>query len=208
MPKVSIVVPVYNMEKYLDRCVQSIFAQTLSDIEIILVDDGGTDGSVSMCDAYAAQDSRVKVIHKKNGGLTSAWKAGSRVATGEYTGYIDSDDFVEPEMYERLYERAVSENADIACCGLKHLYEAKDHAEWTEQMDFSQEVFNVGQLQKTIFPTLINNGSFMGRSLQPNRVTKLVCTTLVQKNLSLCDDTEGLFSVLLLDEPDFHDHEV
>ena len=100
MPKVSIVVPVYNMEKYLDRCVKSIQAQTLQDIEIILVDDGGKDRSVQMCDEYAAADSRVKVLHKPNGGLTSAWKAGSRIATGEYTGYIDSDDFIEKEMYD------------------------------------------------------------------------------------------------------------
>ncbi|MBE5870281.1 MAG: glycosyltransferase [Lachnospiraceae bacterium] len=188
MPKVSIVVPVYNMEKYLDRCVKSIQAQTLQDIEIILVDDGGKDRSVQMCDEYAAADSRIKVLHKPNGGLTSAWKAGSRIATGEYTGYIDSDDFIEREMYERLYERAVQENADIACCGLKHFYEAKDHEEWTEQMEFPQDVFSVEQLRDKMFPVLINNGSFMGRSLQPNRVTKLVRTSLVQKNLSLCDD--------------------
>lgn len=192
MPKVSIVIPVYNMEKYLKRCMESVLAQTLSDIEIILVDDGGKDASVSMCDDYAKADERVRVIHKENGGLTSAWKAGSSVATGEYTGYVDSDDFIEQDMFERLYVRAKEEDADIACCGLKHLYEAKDHEEWTEQMEFPQDVFTPEQIRENMFPRLINDGSFMGRCLQPNRVTKLVRTSLVQKNLSLCDDRVGI----------------
>ena len=107
MPKVSIVIPVYNMEKYLARCMDSIFAQTLTDWEVILVDDGGSDASVSMCDDYADRDKRVKVLHKQNGGLTSAWKAGSLMAEGEYIGYVDSDDYIEPDMYERLYQEAV-----------------------------------------------------------------------------------------------------
>lgn len=192
MPKVSIVIPVYNMEKYLDRCMQSVFAQTLQEIEIILVDDGGKDASVLMCDQYAKQDERVRVIHKQNGGLTSAWKAGSKVAKGEYIGYIDSDDFIDADMFEKLYQRAKEENADIACCGLKHLYEQDNHEEWTEQMSFPQDVFTVEEIRKKMFPVLINDGSFMGRSLQPNRVTKLVRTSLVQKNLSLCDDRVGI----------------
>lgn len=192
MPKVSIVIPVYNMEKYLDRCMQSVFAQTLQEIEIILVDDGGKDASVLMCDQYAKQDERVRVIHKQNGGLTSAWKAGSKIAKGEYIGYIDSDDFIDADMFEKLYQRAKEENADIACCGLKHLYEQDNHEEWTEQMSFPQDVFTVEEIRKKMFPVLINDGSFMGRSLQPNRVTKLVRTSLVRKNLSLCDDRVGI----------------
>lgn len=188
MPKVSIVIPVYNMEKYLARCMDSIFAQTLTDIEVILVDDGGSDASVGMCDEYAKLDKRVKVLHKPNGGLTSAWKAGSELATGNYIGYVDSDDYIEEDMYERLYEEAVKEEADIACCGLKHVYEEKDHEEWTEQMEFETSVFTPMDLVKEMFPVLINDGSFFGRHLQPNRVTKLVRRELVQKNLSVCDD--------------------
>lgn len=188
MPKVSIVIPVYNMEKYLPRCMDSIFAQTLMDWEVLLVDDGGSDASVSMCDAYAKKDDRVKVLHKENGGLTSAWKAGSRLAQGDYIGYVDSDDYIEPKMYERLYEEAVKENADIACCGLKHVYEDGEHEEWNEQMEFERTVFTPGELVEELFPVLINDGRFFGRHLQPNRVTKLVKRELVQKNLSLCND--------------------
>ena len=188
MPKVSIVIPVYNMEKYLARCMDSIFAQTLTDWEAILVDDGGSDASVSMCDDYAKMDERVKVLHKPNGGLTSAWKAGSLMAQGEYIGYVDSDDYIAADMYERLYQEAVKEDADIACCGLKHVYEQKDHEEWDEQMEFSRTVFTPGELVEEMFPVLINDGRFFGRHLQPNRVTKLVKRELVQKNLPLCDD--------------------
>ena len=188
MPKVSIVIPVYNMEKYLARCMDSIFAQTLTDWEAILVDDGGSDASVSMCDDYAKMDERVKVLHKPNGGLTSAWKAGSLMAQGEYIGYVDSDDYIAADMYERLYQEAVKEDADFACCGLKHVYEQKDHEEWDEQMEFSRTVFTPGELVEEMFPVLINDGRFFGRHLQPNRVTKLVKRELVQKNLPLCDD--------------------
>lgn len=192
MPKVSIVIPVYNMEKYLERCMDSVLAQTLSDIEIILVDDGGRDRSVQMCDDYAKKDARVKVLHKKNGGLTSAWKAGSELATGEYIGYVDSDDYIAKDMYEVLYARAVKEDADIVCCGLTHIYESEDRPAWTEQMLFPRDVFTVHELKDEMFPVLINDGSFMGRHLMPNRVTKIVRSELVKANLSMCDDAVSI----------------
>lgn len=186
---VSIVIPVYNMEKYLDRCMESVLAQTLQNTEIILVDDGSTDSSASMCDQYSAKyPDRIVVCHKENGGLTSAWKAGSRLARGKYTGYVDSDDFINRDMYERLYTRITEEDADIACCGLHHIYEDKNHKEWDDQMDFPQDVFSPAQLFSTMYPILINDGSFMGRHLHPNRVTKLVKTELIKNNLDLCKD--------------------
>lgn len=186
---VSVVIPVYNMEAYLDRCVKSVLAQTLQNIEIILVDDGGSDRSVTMCDDYAsAYPDKVRALHKKNGGLTSAWKAGSAIAGGRYIGYVDSDDFILPDMYERMFTRIEEEDADIACCGLHHIYEDGSHEEWDDQMDFPTDVFEPAALEKEMFPVLINDGSFMGRKLHPNRVTKLVRTSLVQKNLPLCSD--------------------
>lgn len=186
---VTVVVPVYNMEVYLDRCVKSILAQTLQNIEIILVDDGGSDRSVAMCDDYAAAyPDKIRVIHKENGGLTSAWKAGSAAAAGRYIGYVDSDDYILPHMYERMFTRIEEEKADIACCGLHHIYEDGSHEEWDDQMDFPIDVFEPASLEKEMFPVLINDGSFMGRKLHPNRVTKLVRASLVKKNLSLCSD--------------------
>lgn len=118
--KVSIIVPIYNVEKYLDRCVQSILNQTLKEIEIILVDDGSPDGCPAMCDEYAKQDSRVKVIHKKNGGLGLARNSGLEIATGEYVAFVDSDDFVNPDMYEKLYNTAKHKNLDTCYCGFNY----------------------------------------------------------------------------------------
>lgn len=188
MPKVTVVIPVYNMEKYLDRCMESVLEQTLTDIEILLVDDGSKDASGTMCDAYAKRDSRVRVLHKENGGLTSAWKAGSREALGSYIGYVDSDDYIDADMYERMYERAQRTQADIVCCGLHHLYEDDPHRNWTEQMELATDSLTKEDMNASLYPTLINDGSFLGRRLMPNRVTKLVKRQLVQRNLSQCDD--------------------
>lgn len=188
MPKVSVVIPVYNMQKYLDVCMQSVLAQTLQEIEVILVDDGSTDESPDLCDAYAKKDSRVRVIHKENGGLTSAWKRGSLEATGEYIGYVDSDDYIEKDMYERMYERAEKTGADIVCCGLTHIYENDPSRRWTEQMELGTDSFQKEQLATQLYPYLINDGRFMGRRLAPNRVTKLVRASLVKKNLKDCAD--------------------
>ena len=113
---ISIIVPVYNMEKYLARCVDSIIAQTYDKIEIILVDDGSTDNSSSMCDHYARKDERIKVVHKLNGGLSDARNAGFAVATGSYIGYVDSDDWIEPDMYEKMYYACVENDAELAVC--------------------------------------------------------------------------------------------
>src|SRR5574344_1424030 len=105
-PKVSIIVPIYNVEKYLDRCMESLLNQTLKDIEIIMVDDGSPDNCPKMCDEYAKRDKRVKVIHKKNGGLGYARNSGLDIATGEYVAFVDSDDYVDVNMYETLYNFA------------------------------------------------------------------------------------------------------
>ena len=112
--KISVIVPVYNTEAYLARCVDSILAQTYPHIEIILVDDGATDASPDLCDRYAAEHPHVKVIHKQNGGLSSARNAGLDAATGDYIGFVDSDDYVSPDMYRILAERLESGDAEIA----------------------------------------------------------------------------------------------
>ena len=112
-PKVSVIVPIWNVEKYLDRCIQSILNQTLKDIEIILVDDESPDNCPQMCDEYAKLDSRVKVIHKKNGGLGLARNSGIEVANGEFITFIDSDDFIDLCMMERLYKECKNEKLDV-----------------------------------------------------------------------------------------------
>ena len=112
--KVSIIVPVYNVEKYLPRCVASLRAQTLADIEIILVDDGSPDGCPQMCDRFAAEDARIRVVHKANGGLSSARNAGIDAAAGQYLGFVDSDDAVSPDMYEKMVAAIEKDGTDFA----------------------------------------------------------------------------------------------
>lgn len=113
---ISIIVPVYNMEQYLDRCMESIMNQTYPMLEIILVDDGSIDRSPQLCDAYAKKDSRIRVVHKPNGGLSDARNAGLALATGTYIGYVDSDDWIELDMYERMYNACVENGAQLAVC--------------------------------------------------------------------------------------------
>lgn len=116
MDKISIVVPIYNVEKYLDQCVKSIINQTYKNLEIILVNDGIIDNSGKICDKYKRQDNRVIVIHKENGGASDARNVGIQIATGKYIGFVDSDDYIEKDMYEFLYNNMINENADISCC--------------------------------------------------------------------------------------------
>ena len=115
-PKISVIVPVYKAEKYLHICVDSILAQTFTNFELILVDDGSPDNSGKLCDEYAAKDNRIKVIHKENGGVSSARQAGIENAVGEYTIHADPDDWVESTMLEELYKKAKEDNADIVIC--------------------------------------------------------------------------------------------
>lgn len=114
--KISIICPVYKAEKYLHKCIESIIAQTLTDWELILVDDGSPDSSGELCDKYAIQDSRIRTIHKQNEGVSVARQTGLDAAHGEYVIHVDSDDWVEPTMLEELYTKAISENADIVIC--------------------------------------------------------------------------------------------
>ena len=117
MASVSIIIPVYNTAEYLRKCLDSVAGQTLKDIEIICVDDGSTDRSPLILDEYAEKDKRIMVIHKQNGGLVSARKAGVCEASGNYIGYVDSDDWIDPDMYEKLYEKADRYQVDLVTSG-------------------------------------------------------------------------------------------
>lgn len=122
MAKVSIIIPVYNVEQYVKRCIESIIEQSLTDIEIILVDDGSTDGSGNLCDAYATIDDRIKVIHKKNEGLSCARNDGIDIATSPYIMFVDSDDWVERDFCKLPYEIAKDKNADLILFTYNRIY--------------------------------------------------------------------------------------
>lgn len=114
---ISVVIPVFNVEKYLTRCLDSVAGQTLADLEIILVDDGSTDQSGEICDHYAKKDSRIQVIHKENGGVSTARNAALDRCTGAYIGFVDSDDYIEPEYFEKLLHAITESESDIAVAG-------------------------------------------------------------------------------------------
>ena len=114
--KISLIIPVYNVEQYLEKCLDSALSQTWKECEIIIVDDGSTDRSASICQEYHCRDSRIRLIRQENRGLFEAWVRGFREATGEYTAFLDGDDWVEPDYLERMAEEAGG--ADVVCCGL------------------------------------------------------------------------------------------
>lgn len=118
---ISIIVAVYNIEEYLPRCVDSILSQTYRNLEIILVDDGSMDGSGTICDDYAQKDGRIKVIHKKNGGLSDARNAGLDIASGDYIGFVDGDDWIDEDMYRAMYEACEREKAQVAACRYRQI---------------------------------------------------------------------------------------
>lgn len=123
---VSIIIPVFNVKNYLERCVHSVINQTYFNLDIILVDDGSTDGSEKICDELARSDIRIRVIHKRNGGLSSARNAGIQIARGEFIGFIDSDDYVKEDMYKTMLE-FIRDDVDIVTCGTAIVYDKKDY---------------------------------------------------------------------------------
>ncbi|WP_416201264.1 MAG: hypothetical protein ACFWUD_03660 [Thermocaproicibacter melissae] len=142
-PLISVIVPIYNVERYLRKCVDSILHQTYSNLEILLVDDGSPDGCPAICDEYAAQDSRIKVIHKKNGGASDARNAGLKSMNGDFVSFVDGDDFVADDYIQTLYNLLITNGGDIACIQFIHYY--PDYPEKTlpkqiDKMDY--EVLN------------------------------------------------------------------
>lgn len=199
MPKVSIVVPVYKVEKYLVRCVKSLSNQTLEDIEIILVDDGSPDNCGHMCDEFEKTDSRIKVVHKKNGGLSSARNAGLEVATGETVGFVDSDDDVELTMYEELYETLIKNKVDFVMSD--YLRIENDDVNYIKTTNLREGYFSNEDIKKEIYPRLI-----MGRNLDYGPLLS-VCHCLYKReflnknNLKFANDVkwseDNLFSAMV-----------
>ena len=134
-PVISIIVPVYKVEQYLDKCVRSITGQTYRNLDIILVDDGSPDSCGEMCDRFAEEDSRIRVIHKQNGGLSSARNAGMKIAKGAYFAFVDSDDWIEPDMYEVMMKTALEKDAEMVSVG--HYIDYTDRSDISSNPDLT-----------------------------------------------------------------------
>ena len=134
---ISVIVPVYNVEKYLERCVKSIAAQTYKDLEILLIDDGSTDKSGEMCDAFQQTDSRIKAFHKQNGGLSDARNYGIEHSAGEFISFVDSDDYIDEKMLETLHRLITENDADLAVCSAMDVFEGKEVTQVKEIKEFN-----------------------------------------------------------------------
>lgn len=183
--KVSIIVTVYNLQDYLETCVISLLNQSLKEIEIILVDDGSTDGSGKICDEYAKSDSRIKVVHKPNGGLVSARKVGLRAATSENIAYVDGDDWIEPNAIEMMYKRMVSGNADIVKCG--H-YENTEASQKYVKNGIEQGDYDKDDLMKKVYPNMIAGELFYEWKVFPSLCDMLIRKELLEKEQYFVDD--------------------
>lgn len=141
----SVIVPVYNVENYLDRCMESIVNQTYKNLEIILVDDGSPDRCPEKCEEWAKRDSRIKVVHKKNAGLGLARNSGLEVATGEYVAFVDSDDWLEPDMYKELMHEAIEHDLDCVYCGFRQQLPSQNFVDY---VDMSGVTFRDGEVSE------------------------------------------------------------
>ena len=147
--KISIIVPVYKVERYLENCIESIINQTFKDFELILVDDGSPDRCGLICDNYAKKDERIKVIHKKNEGLSAARNSGIQIAKGEYIAFVDSDDCINKNMYETLYDTAIENKSDIVVCDYKNIYENNEEYEnISEKISLIENLTNMEALNR------------------------------------------------------------
>lgn len=158
MAKVSVIVPVYNVEKYIKKCIDSILSQTFGDIQVILVDDGSTDNSGSVCEQYKS-DSRIEVIHKSNGGLSDARNAGMKYVMGDYVLFIDSDDYIDKEMVEILYRNAIEYDVDFSACGIYNEYKDRVVPQCEKMEEFkcsSEEAFGYILVGEKIPGTICN----------------------------------------------------
>lgn len=176
-PRISVIVPIYNAESYLQKCIDGILSQTLVEFQLILVDDGSTDKSPVICDEYADKDSRIKVIHKPNGGLTSARKSAMPIAEGEYSIQIDSDDWVEPKLLEALYQEAKATNSDMVICDFwEHVngevHYSKQQPSSLNHKDVMADMFQ--SLKGTMWNKLIRTSCYKKYNVQFNEELVLI----------------------------------
>lgn len=176
MPKLSIVVPVYNVEKYLNQCIDSILEQSFADFELIIVDDGSTDCSGSICDKYAQADQRVLVIHTENHGVVTARRTGVNCARGEYAAFVDSDDWLDPDFYGCIFENAGDANADILLCS--HITSAASRIEMTA---LPANYYDRKEMESIVFPQMIYDMRAERYHIAPSLCNKIFRTELLKE---------------------------
>lgn len=194
MAIISVIVPVYNAEQYLNRCVQSIVSQTFSDLEIILIDDGSEDKSGTLCDMWAKKDSRIRVIHQKNSGAGAARNRGLSVATGECIGFVDSDDWIDFCMYEVLYKELRKNHADVAMANMKS---SRSDSSKANKLDarYDVEIKNKDDMLQWFFR--VNGESSSINSMCIKLISKKILKTFSFKEGTICEDVYASFYTIM-----------
>ena len=159
-PKISLIVPVYNAEKHMRKCIDSILSQTLKNIEVILINDGSSDNSGSISNEYSIKDNRVRVIHQENSGPSVARNKGISIATGKYIGFVDSDDYIEPTMYEELYNSANQNNIQVAMCSYKEKYLYNNESIIVKANVDSNKIYGKLDIDEKIISTFAKNDNY------------------------------------------------
>ncbi len=180
MSKLSIIVPIYNGEEYLHRCIDSILSQKYTDFELILIDDGSTDNSLSICNEYAEADSRIVVYHKENGGLVAARKTGVSLAKGEYIGFVDCDDYVDSNMYLDLMNAAEKDKSDIVASGIIYDYISYSKVDFNNSDD---GFYDEEAIKNKIIPQMLIHSGFVKYGIIPGVVTKVFRRSILEKAL-------------------------
>lgn len=179
-PMLSIIIPVYNVETYLTKCLDSILAQDFTDYEVILVDDGSTDSSGAICDRYVSEHSSFWCIHKPNGGHTSARKCGFEACHGQYVAFVDSDDWLAPDMYGKMCQAIHNTRADIVLCSHTAVM---PKGEEVCEISFASGFYDKNRLEKEIYPFMLYSGTFYKYGISPNLWNKLFRRELLGKHL-------------------------
>ena len=212
---ISIIVPIYKVEKYIKQCVDSIIEQTYKNIEIILVDDGSPDNCPEICDDYASKDNRIIVIHKNNGGLMSARQAGLKAATGEYVCFIDGDDWIELDMYQKIADAITDTNAD---CIITQFFYSYSDREVKSEYKINKPFYNRDEILNEIVPTMLFDGEYYRFGIYPCCWTKVFRREILEKhlpdvdiNIRMGEDIAFTYpcvwdcnSIAFIDEPLYH----
>lgn len=197
--KISMIIPVYNAEQYLKKCVDSVRAQTYGNLEIMLVDDGSTDSSGELCDAYAEKDERIRIVHKENGGLVSAWKAGVKECSGEYVSFLDSDDWINPEMLSEMSAYLTGNDREMVISD--YIIERDGGSQEYVWQKLAPGEYGRKEIEEKIFPYLLGQEE---RYITISRCMKLISKRLISENGNYTDpaiivgeDTTIMLPVLL-----------
>lgn len=183
---ISVVITIYNVEKYMDACIESVVNQTYKSLEIILVDDGSTDESGSKCEEWGAKDSRVRVIHKNNGGTVSARKAGVRSANGDYIGYVDGDDWIDLDMFEQMADFGFHENVDII--SVENIREYSDGRQQIEHIRLEEGIYRDEEFESKILKNILDLELFFQWNIPMHGWQHLYKRNLLIKNQMLIDN--------------------